>query len=87
MSHAAEEDGVALRRILAVEVGRRWSEEARNFLSQLARVCARGEFPLLRKRAEQAWRLRWGLMLSHHFRVFSTPTVFRRPHLCRKASS
>ena len=85
-SHAAEEDGAALRRarqrkertypelvgrraramfvVLAVEMGGRWSEEARNFLSQLARARARGEIPLLRKRAEQAWRLRWGSMLS-----------------------
>ena len=85
-SHAAEEDGAALRRarqwkertylelvgrrararlvILVVEVGGRWSEEARNLLSQLAIARARGEILLLRKRAEQAWRLRWGSMLS-----------------------
>ena len=79
-SHAAEEDGAALRRarqrkertypelvgrrararlvVLAVEVGGRWSEEARNFLSQLAKARARGEIPLLRKRAEQAYGVR-----------------------------
>ena len=82
-SHAAEEDGAALRRarqrkertypelvgrrararlvLLAVKVGGRWSEEARSFLSQLAKARARGENSLLRKRAEQA---RWSSMLS-----------------------
>ena len=45
--------------VLAVEVGGRWSDETRSFLSQLARAKARGETPLMRKRAEQAWRLRW----------------------------
>ena len=50
--------------VIAVEVGGRWSEEARSFLSQLAKARARGENKLLRKRAEQAWRLRWGSLLA-----------------------
>ena len=50
--------------VLAVEVGGRWSGETRGFLSQLARARAREEVPLLRRRAEQAWRLRWGAMLG-----------------------
>ena len=48
--------------VLAAEVGGRWSEETRVFLSQLASARARSELPLTRRRAEQAWRLRWGAM-------------------------
>ena len=50
--------------VIAVEVGGRWSEEARSFLSQLAKARARGENKLLRKWAEQAWRLRWSSLLA-----------------------
>ena len=50
--------------VLAVEVDGRWSGETRGFLSQLARARAREEVPLLRRRAEQAWRLQWGAMLG-----------------------
>ena len=42
------------------EVAGRWSEETASFLRQLARARARSEPPVLQKRAEQAWRLRWG---------------------------
>ena len=49
--------------VLAVEVGGRWSE-TRMFLSLLARAKVRCENPLLRKRIQQAWRLRWGALLS-----------------------
>ena len=38
--------------------------ETRGFLSQLARARAREEVPLLRHRAEQAWRLQWGAMFG-----------------------
>ena len=48
--------------VLAVEVGRRWSPETQKFLSLLAR--ARAEGWLLRRRAEMAWRLRWGSLLA-----------------------
>ena len=50
--------------VLAVEVGGRWSEQTRVFLSQLARARARQEIPLMRRRAEQAWRMRWGGLLA-----------------------
>ena len=42
----------------------RWSMETRSSLSQLAQARARGEPHLMRRRMEQAWRLRWGSMLS-----------------------
>ena len=48
--------------VLAAEVGGRWSEETRVFLSQLASARAMSDLPLTRRRAEQAWRLRWGDM-------------------------
>ena len=47
-----------------MEVGGRWSAETRSFVSQLARARARHETAVLQKRAEQAWRMRWGAMLS-----------------------
>ena len=50
--------------VVAVEVGGRWSEETRRFLSALAVARARSELPLMRKRAQQAWRMRWGGMLA-----------------------
>ena len=31
---------------------------------QLAKARARTEMPLMRRRAEQAWRLRWGAMFA-----------------------
>ena len=50
--------------IMAVEVGGRWSEETRAFVTALAIARARSEIPLMRRRAEQAWRMRWGGMLA-----------------------
>ena len=50
--------------VLAGEVGGRWSEETRQFLSLLAKAKARPEPPILQKRMEQAWRMRWGSILS-----------------------
>ena len=47
-----------------MEVGGRWSDETRSFVSQLVRARARHETAILQKRAEQAWRMRWGSMLS-----------------------
>ena len=73
---AADEDGVVLavaRRTKEARypelVGpraraRRWSGETHRFVSLLARAKARSEVWLLRRRAEQAWRLRWGSLLS-----------------------
>ena len=50
--------------VLGVEVGGRWSQETQQFVSLLARAKARGETNLLRRRAEQVWRLRWGSILA-----------------------
>ena len=50
--------------VFGVEVGGRWSRESQDFITQLARARARREPPLLRRRAEQAWRIRWGSMVS-----------------------
>ena len=50
--------------VLAGEVGGRWSEETRSFLSTLAKAKARSEPHILRKSAEQAWRMRWGALLG-----------------------
>ena len=50
--------------VFGVEVGGRWSRESQDFISQLARARARREPPFLRRRAEQAWRIRWGSMVS-----------------------
>ena len=50
--------------VWAGEVNGRWSEETRVFLSLLAKARARSETPVVRRRVEQAWRLRWGAMLA-----------------------
>ena len=49
--------------VIGVEVGGRWAPETRHFLTQLSRAKVR-ETPLMRRRVEQAWRLRWGSLLS-----------------------
>ena len=45
--------------VLAVEVGGRFSRETSGFITELAKARARSETTLMRKRAEQAWRMRW----------------------------
>ena len=50
--------------VAGVEVGGRWSDEAKIVVSQLARAKVRQETWLLRRRAEQAWRLRWGSLIA-----------------------
>ena len=50
--------------VLAGEVARRWSEETRAFIRLLARARTRNETTLMRRRAEQAWRMRWWVILS-----------------------
>ena len=50
--------------VVAGEIGGRWSAEASAFVSQLAKARAREETPLMQRRVEQAWRLRWGSMLA-----------------------
>ena len=78
VGRAAQQDGVVLQSARALAPSCwvdepvpswlsslcRWSEETRMFLSLLARAKVRGENPLLRKRVQQAWRLRWGALLS-----------------------
>ena len=46
--------------VLAVEVGSRWSHERRVFTE----AKARDETELMRRRAEQSWRSRWGSFLA-----------------------
>ena len=48
----------------AGEVGGRWSEETRDFLNQLARGKVRHEPAVLKRRVQQAWRMRWQAILS-----------------------
>ena len=50
--------------VLAGEVGGRWSQEVNTFVRLLARAKARSEPSILRRRVEQAWRLRWGTILA-----------------------
>ena len=50
--------------VLAGEVGGRWSAETMSFLGLLAKARARSETLLLRRRVEQARRIRWGSMLA-----------------------
>ena len=50
--------------VLALEVGGRWSQEARTFVQLLAEARTRSEPLLMRRRMEQAWRLRWFSILS-----------------------
>ena len=49
--------------VLAIEVGGKWSSTQR-FIYNLAHARAREEGWILRRRAEQAWRLRWGSLLA-----------------------
>ena len=53
-------------------VGGRWSPEATDFVSQLAKAKARSEPFLVRRRMEQAWQLRWtGLLACAAARSFA----------------
>ena len=49
---------------ICCEGGKSGSEETRLFLSLLAKARARSETPVMRRRVEQAWRLRWVAMLA-----------------------
>ena len=65
--------------VLVGEVGGRWSEETRFFISQLVRVKSRAEPFVLRRRVEQACGLRWGAMLScAAARAFASSLLERR---------
>ena len=50
--------------VVGVEVQGRWSDETKLLVSQLARAKARQEPWLLRRRVEQAWRMRWGSLIA-----------------------
>ena len=50
--------------VLAGDVAGRWSEETVPFIRHLAKARARGEPTILKKRAEQAWRMRWCCLLA-----------------------
>ena len=56
--------------VLALEVGGRWSQEARTFVQLLAEARTRSEPLLMRRRMEQA-RRRWFSILS----LEQTPTT------------
>ena len=50
--------------VLAGEVSGRWSEETRAFIQLMARARTRNETALIRRRAEQAWRMKWWAIFS-----------------------
>ena len=65
--------------VLAAEVGGRWSEEARAFVSQLARAKARSVPRILAGRARQAWQHRWATLLAcESARAFALSLLDRR---------
>ena len=49
--------------VLVGQIGGRWSGATNTFV-RLAQAKAREEPPILRRRVEQAWRLRWGSLLA-----------------------
>ena len=68
--------------VLAAEVGGRWSEEARSFVSQLARAKVRSLPRVLRGRARQVWQYRWSAILScATARAFALSLLDRRAAL------
>ena len=50
--------------VVALEIGGRWSEEAMQFVDDLAAARARDAPPLLRRSAFLAWRKRWSRMIA-----------------------
>ena len=50
--------------VLVVEVGGRFSKETNGFLTGLAKARARSETPLMQRRVQQAWRMRWSWLLG-----------------------
>lgn len=50
--------------MVALETGGRWSEEAANFVEELAHARARDTTPLLRGAAALGWQRRWVRLLS-----------------------
>ena len=67
--------------VLAGKVAGHWSAETVIFIRLLAEAKSRSEPPLLRRRAESAWRLRWSSMLScAAVRAFSCSLLDGRPN-------
>ena len=62
-----------------VKVCGRWSQETQKFLSSLARAKARSVPPLLRKRVEQAWRLRCCSLFSFTVAGAVASSLFELP--------
>ena len=50
--------------VLGCEIGGRWSDEARDFVSQLAKAKSRREPPQLRLSVRHAWFRRWSTLLA-----------------------
>ena len=50
--------------VLGCEIGGRWSDEARDFVSQLAKAKSRSDPPQLRRSARHAWFRRWSTLLA-----------------------
>ena len=49
---------------IAVKVGIRFPKETNRFVTGLAKGRARSETPLMQRRIEQAWRMRWSWLLG-----------------------
>ena len=65
--------------VLAAEVGGRWSDEAADFLEQLAKAKARGVPRVLQVRTRQAWQMRWSYLLAcSSARAFALSLLDRR---------
>ena len=50
--------------VFGIEASGRWSDEARQFVSLLAKAKSRQEGWLMRRRAEQAWQMRWASIIA-----------------------
>ena len=59
-----ERRGRARLVVLAMDVGGKWSPETQSCVSLLASAKGRPESLLMRRHVEQAWRFRWGALLS-----------------------
>ena len=75
----AQQHGRARLVVLGYEVGRRWSEESRQFLASLAAAKARSEPELMKKSTMFCWLRRWcTLMACTAARAFSLCLLERR---------
>ena len=75
----AQPHGRARLVVLGCEVGRRWSEESRQFLAGLAATKARSEPEVMRKSTMHSWLRRWStLMACTAARAFALSLLERR---------